>query len=140
MRRFPLAALRGCATYAVLLVGCQSTVAPDLSTPPPPPAQPSLSFEISGPSRIDANGPFGWEAFAFGGSGAYHYQWEVTRQAGQQATATQAALTTTERKLSLLVTETDGSMVLRLTVTSGNEVRVESFDVRNCIGGCDAGP
>jgi hypothetical protein len=138
MLRFPLVALRGCVTGAVLLIGCQSPVAPNLSTPPPPPPPPAQSFlsvEIAGPSRIDANGRFGWEAYAFGGSGEYHYLWEVTRQPGQPATPV-----TIERKLSLLVTETDGNLVLRLTVTSGNQVKVESFGVRNCIGGCDVGP
>ena len=136
MRRFPLVALLGGATCAVLLAGCQSPVAPP-PTPPRPPAQPSLSFEISGPSRIDATGPISWEAFAFGGSGEYHYRWEVTRLAGTQAaTTTQANTSTVERKLSLLVAQTDGNMVLRVTVTSGNQVRVENFGVRNCIGGC----
>lgn len=134
MRHFPLFALRGCATCAVL-VGCQSAVAPLLPTPPPPPAQSFLSVEIAGPSRIDAKGSFSWEAYAFGGSGDYRYRWEVTRQAGQPATPP-----TLERKLSLLVTETDGNLVLKLTVTSGNQARVESVAVRNCIGGCDVGP
>jgi hypothetical protein len=133
MRRFPLRALRVC-TGAVLLVACQSLVAPDQPTaprPPAQPAQPSLSFQIAGPSRIDTNGPYAWEAFAFGGSGQYQYQWEVTRRGGQQLTTTTFA-----RKLSLLVTDTDGDMVLRLTVTSGTLTRVESLGVRNCIGGC----
>jgi hypothetical protein len=126
MYRLSLLALRACTTCAVLLVGCQSPAAPNQSTPP---TQSSLSFQIGGPSRIDADGPFSWDAFAFGGSGQYQYRWEVTRQAGQQSI-------TNERKLSLLVTDTDGDLVLRLTVTSGNQTRVESFGVRNCIGGC----
>jgi hypothetical protein len=132
MRRVPLPVLLACTTYTVLLVGCQSTVAPKLSTPP---ASPALSFEIAGPSRIDANGPFSWDAIAFGGSGQYQYRWEVTRQAGQQPTTT-----TTGRKLSLVVTDTDGDMVLRLTVTSGDQTRAVTLAVRNCIGGCNAGP
>jgi len=134
MHRFPLPALHACTTCAVLLVGCQSPVAPVQTTaprPPAQPAQPTLSFEISGPSRIDTNGPFSWVAFAFGGSGQYQYRWEVTRQGEQQPTTT-----TSERGLSLLVTDSDGDMVLRLTVTSGNQTRVESLAVRNCIGGC----
>jgi len=134
MPRFPLPALRACTTCAVLLVGCQSPVAPVQSTAPRPPAQPTqptLSFEISGPSQIDTNGPFSWVAFAFGGSGQYQYRWDVTRQAGQQPITTSS-----ERGLSLLVTDSDGDMVLRLTVTSGNQTRVESLAVRNCIGGC----
>ena len=135
MRCFPLSALRGCITSAVLLVGCQSALAPPLPPTPPPPAQSDLSVEIAGPSRIDAKGSFSWDAYAFGGSGAYQYRWEVTRQAGQPATPP-----TLERKLSLLVTETDGNLVLKLTVTSGHQVRVESVAVRNCIGGCDASP
>jgi hypothetical protein len=135
MLRFPLVALRGCVTGAVLLIGCQSPVAPNLSTPPPPPAQSVLSVEIAGPSRIDASGRFGWEAYAFGGSGEYRYLWEVTRQAGQPSTPP-----TLQRKLSLVVTATDGNLVLKLTVTSGNQVRVENVAVRNCIGGCDTGP
>lgn len=131
MRRFPLTALLG-----VLLVGCQSSVAPYVPTPQQPSGQ-SLSFEISGPSRIDYNGPVSWEAFAFGGSGAYQYRWEVTRLAGTQAAiTTQATTTTVDRRFSLLVTETDGNLVLRVTVTSGDQVRVENFAVRNCIGGC----
>jgi hypothetical protein len=127
MRRFPLPALLACITYAVLLVGCESTVAPNQSTPP---ASPSLSFEIAGPSQIDGNGPFSWEAIAFGGSGAYQYRWEVTRQAGGPTT------TTTGRTLSLVVTDIDGDMLLRLTITSGEQTRVVTFAVRNCIGGC----
>ncbi len=134
MHRFPLPALRACTTCAVLLVSCQSPVALNQTTatrPPAQPTQPGLSFEIAGPSQIDTNGPFSWEAFAFGGSGQYQYWWEVTRQGEQQPTTT-----TSGRKLSLLVIDTDGDMVLRLTVTSGNQTRVESLAVRNCIGGC----
>jgi len=132
MRRSLFHALRAC-TCAALLVGCESAVAPVHPTPPPP-AQ-SLSFEIAGPSRIDATGSFSWEAFAFGGSGAYQYQWDVTRLAGQQFVTTN-----TERKLSLFVADADGDMLLTLTVTSGNEIRVQRFGVRNCIGGCDSSP
>ena len=134
MHRFPLPALYACTACAALLVGCQSPVALDQTTAPRPPAQPTqptLSFEISGPSQIDTNGPFSWVAFAFGGSGQYQYRWEVTRQGEQQPSAT-----TNERGLSLLVIDTDGDMVLRLTVTSGNQTKVASFGVRNCIGGC----
>ncbi len=133
MRRFPFPALLACTTCAVLLVGCESPVALHQSTSstPPPPTQQSLSFEIAGPSQIDADGTFSWDAFAFGGSGQYQYRWEVTRQGEQQPTTT-----TSEQGLSLLVTDSDGDMVLRLTVTSGNQTRVESLAVRNCIGGC----
>ncbi len=136
MLRFPLHALRAC-TCAVLLAGCQSAVEPTpqrLQPQPPPPVQ-SLSFEIAGPFQIDASGSFSWEAFAFGGSGAYQYRWEVTRLAGQQIPST-----TTERDLSLFVAHSDGDIVLTLTVTSGSEIRVRRFEVRNCIGGCDSGP
>ncbi len=129
MRRFPLPALHAWTACAVLLVGCESAVAPVQSTPPRPPVQQSLSFEISGPSRIDGNGSFSWEAFAFGGSGEYQYLWEVTRQ-GQPST------TASGRRLSLLVTDTDGDLVLRLTVTSGDQRRIESLSVYNCIRGC----
>jgi hypothetical protein len=129
MRRVPLFALTASVTSAVLLVGCQSAVAP-VQPAPPPPAEQSLSFQIAGPSQIDANGSFSWEAFAFGGSGQYQYLWEVTRQAGQQIT------TSTGRELSLLVTYPDGDLVLTLTVTSGSQRRVESLSVSNCIGGC----
>jgi hypothetical protein len=134
MRRFPFPALLACTTCVVLLVGCESPVAfqqTTPSTPSRPPTEQSLSFEIAGPSQIDADGTFSWEAFAFGGSGQYQYRWEVTRQAGQQPTTT-----TTGRGLSLHVTDTDGDIVLRLTVTSGTQTRVESLAVRNCIGGC----
>jgi hypothetical protein len=133
MRRFPLPPFRACITLAVLLAGCQPLFGPDQQTPPgppaPPPAQQSLWFEIAGPSQIDTDGPVSWQAFAFGGSGEYQYRWEVTRQSGQQVTVT-------ERKLSLLVTDNDGDIVLRLTVTSGGQTRVESFGVSNCISGC----
>jgi hypothetical protein len=130
MRRFSLPALHACTTCVVLLIGCQSAVEP-VSPTPPPPSAPSLSFEISGPSQIDANGAFTWEAFVFGGSGAYRYQWEVKRQgAGRQITIT------TGRKLSLDVTDNDGDIVLRLTVTSDMQTSVQSFGVRNCISGC----
>jgi len=130
MRRLPLPALHAGITCAVLLVACQSPV----ELPPPrqsPPSAPSVSFEIAGPSRIDAGGSFTWVAFAFGGSGAYQYRWEVTRHAGQQL------ITGSERSLSLHVLETDGDLVLRLTVTSDNQSRVQSLGVRNCIGGCN---
>src|SRR2546422_3210537 len=66
MRRLPLHALRAC-TCAVLLVGCQSAVAPTPPPPPPAPWLPSLSVEVSGPFRIDAIGSFSWDVFAFGG-------------------------------------------------------------------------
>ena len=135
MRRFPLHAY---ATCAALLIGCESPVA----VPPaaPPHSDPSLSVEISGPSRIDSSGPFSWQAIVFGGSGEYRYRWEVTHQAGQQSasTAQEPISTSTDRTLSLLVTDTDGDMVLRLTVTSGDQANVQSFRVRNCIRGCDA--
>ena len=133
MRRFPFPALLACTACAVLLVGCESPAALHQSTSstPPTPTQQSLSFEISGPSQIDADGTFGWEAFAFGGSGQYQYRWEVTRQARQQPTTT-----TTGPGLSLHVTDTDGDIVLRLTVTSGAQTRVETLAVKNCIGGC----
>ena len=127
MRRFPLHA---CTACFVLLIGCESAVSPVQPTQPPPSA-PSVSFEIAGPSRIDAGGSFTWVAFAFGGSGAYQYRWEVTRHAGQQLT------TGSEQKLSLHVLETDGDLVLRLTVTSGDQTRVQNLGVRNCIGGCN---
>src|SRR2546427_4890752 len=100
MHRFPLPALCACTACAALLVGCRSPVALDQPTAPRPPAQPTqptLSFEISGPSRIDTSGPFSWGAFAFGGSGQYQYRCGVTRQGGQQPSATN------ERGLSLLV-------------------------------------
>ncbi len=131
MRRFPLPALRACTTCAVLLVGCQSTVAPDQPTPP---KESVLSFEIGGPSRIDTEGGFSWWPVAFGGSGEYRYRWEVTR-----LTDHQPSTTTTERMLSLLVTDSDGDLSLRLTVKSGNQTKVAIFAVRNCIAGCDAG-
>ena len=127
MRRFPLHALRAC-TCAVLLVGCQATVAPIVLPAPPP--TPPVSVEISGPSRIDAKGPYRWEAFAFGGSGGFRYSWVVMRQAGQ-------SMATTEQGVSLLVTGADGDMMLTLTVTSGDQANIQSFRVRNCIGGCD---
>src|SRR5438552_17701076 len=104
MRRFPFPALRA-YTCAMLLVGCQSPVAPDRPLPRAQPGQlgqptqPSLSFEIGGPSRINTNGTFSWEAFASGGAGGYQYQCDVVRQPGQQATTV-----TIERKLSLVVT------------------------------------
>ncbi len=129
MRRVPLFSLCASITSAVLLVGCQSPVA----LPPPPPSSPagqSLSFQISGPSQIDINGLVSWEVFAFGGSGDYQYLWEVTGQAGQQIT------TSTQRKLSLFITDGDGDLSLKLTVTSGNQTRVESVEVSNCIAGC----
>ena len=135
MRRFPLHALRAC-TCAMLLVGCQSAVAPTPPPPPPAPWLPSLSVEVSGPFRIDAIGSFSWEVFAFGGDGEYHYRWEVTRQAGQQLAAQQPIPTTTGRTLSLLVTDTDRDLLLTLTVTSGRETQVKSIVVRNCIRGC----
>ncbi len=139
MRRLPFPALRA-YTYAMLLVGCQSPVAPDRPLPrtqpgqpgqPGQPAEPSLSFEIAGPSQINTNGTFSWGAFAFGGSGGYQYRWDVARQPGQQPTTV-----TYGRNVSLLVTDTDGDLLLRLTVTSDNQTRVESLTVRNCIGGC----
>ena len=139
MRRFPLPALLGCTICAVLLVGCESPVAPVRPTPPPPP-DPTLSFEIGGPSRIDAAGVFSWQVFAlYGGSGVYQYQWEVTHLGGPQAATRIPAGTTDERRLSLLVSENVGNMLVRLTVRSGDQVRVGTFVVRNCIGGCVAG-
>jgi len=126
MRRFPLHAY---ATCAALLIGCKSPVA---VIPPaaPPHSEPSLSVEISGPSRIDANGLFSWAAFAFGGSGAYTYDWIVTNQSGK------SIMTATEQKVSLRVEDTDGDLLLTLTVASGSQQRVETFRVRNCIGSC----
>lgn len=129
MPRFPFPALPAWTIGAMLLVGCQSAVEPVLPAPPPA-AAPSLSFEISGPSQIDATGLFRWEAIAFGGSGEYLYRWEVTRQGAGEVTIA------TGRRLALLVADTDGDVMLRLTVTSGDQTRVASFGVRNCISVC----
>src|SRR2546426_9623487 len=101
MRRLPLPALHAGITGAVLLVACQSPV----ELPPPrqsPPPAPSVSFEIAGPSRIDAGGSFTSVAFAFGGSRASPYRWEATSHAGQQTT------TPRERSVSLPAVEPDG--------------------------------
>ena len=126
MRRFPLHAY---ATCAALLIGCESPVA--VSPPAPPPnSEPSLSVEISGPSQIDANGLFSWAAFAFGGSGAYRYDWIVANKSGK------SIMTTTQQKVSLRVSDTDGDLLLTLTVASGSQQSVETFRVTNCIGGC----
>ena len=135
MRRFPIHALSACLG-AVLLVGCEYPNAPVYPRPDPP-AQ-SLSFEIAGPFRIDASGSFSWEAIVFGGSGAYQYQWEVKRLAGQLTTTStaQQLSPSNERRLSLLVRGTDGDMLLRLTLTSGDQTRVRTFTVKNCIGAC----
>jgi len=130
MRRFPLPALHAWTACAVLLVGCESAVAPVQSTPARPPVQQPLSFEIAGPTQIDANGSFSWEAITFGGSGIYQYLWEVTRRPGQHIA------TSTARMLSLLVTDTEEDLVLRLTVTSDNQRRTDSLSVHNCIRGC----
>lgn len=129
MRRVPRFALTASITSALLLVGCQSALAPVPPAPPPPSGQ-ALSFEISGPSQIELNGLVSWEVFAFGGSGDYQYLWEVTNQAGQQIT------TSTQRRLSLLITDGDGDLSLKVTVTSGNQTRVGEVEVSNCIGGC----
>jgi len=127
MLRFPLHAYTTCA---VLLIGCQSALAPRPPAPPAPP-DPSLSFEIAGPYQIDVNGAFSWEAFAFGGSGVYEYQWLVTNRIGQLIGSA------TDRTLSLLVDDTDGDLLLTLTVTSGSQSRVATIGVRNCVGGCN---
>ena len=132
MRRSPLSAFGVYATCFVLLVGCEAPVEPQQPvTPQPPPAQSSLSFEISGPSVIDTEGSFSWNAFAFGGSGAYQYQWDVTRQAGTRGTST-----ATGARLTVLVAAGDGDVVVSLRVTSGTESLTQNFRVRNCIGGC----
>ena len=129
MVRFPLPALAACTACAVLLIGCEYPVEP-VHRRPEPPAQP-ISIEIAGPVRIDANGAYTWEAIVLGGSGDNRYQWGVTSQGGQQPTTT-----TTERRLLLRVTGTDGDVLLRLTVASGDQTRVRSFGVKNCISGC----
>src|SRR2546426_6077221 len=103
MRRLPLPALHAGITGAVLLVACQSPV----ELPPPrqsPPPAPSVSFEIAGPSRIDAGGSFTWVAFAFRGSRAYQYPWGGKRHPGQQLPPR------SERSLSLPLLETDGGL------------------------------
>lgn len=139
MRRFPLPALLGCTICAVLLVGCGSPIGPYHATRSAS-ADPTLSFQIGGPSRIDAAGLFSWEVFAlYGGSGVYQYQWEVTHLGGPQAATRIPAGVTTEPRLSLLVSENGGNMLVRLTVTSGDQVRVGNFVVKNCIDGCVAG-
>jgi hypothetical protein len=129
MRRIPLLAL------AVLLVGCESPVAPELRRAPsggprPPSVTPSVSFEIAGPFRVDSAGSVTWQAFAFGGSGSYQYRWEVVSEDGSSRTAS------AESRLSLLVGQNDGNFSVRLTVTSGDQTRIDSITVRNCIGGC----
>jgi hypothetical protein len=129
MRRSPLHAY---ATCAVLLIGCKSPVAID---PPASSHVPdsSLSFEITGPSRIDTNDFYSWSAFAFGGSGTYEYNWLVTNRAGQHI------MTAATSRLSLRAEAADGDLLLTLTVASGSRRRVGAVRVRNCIGGgCEA--
>jgi len=130
MHRSPLSAFGVCTTCVVLLMGCESPVAPQHPASPPP-AQPALSVEITGPSQIDAEGTANWNAFAFGGSGSYQYEWVITRQAGEPLTRT-----ATGPRLSLLVTSGDGDLLVSLSVSSGNESNGRSFRVRNCVGGC----
>jgi hypothetical protein len=118
--------LRVCACV-VLLAGCESSVAPILPAPPPP--SPAISIEITGPSRVDVDGTYRWQAWAFGGAGDFRYRWEVTRQ-GQQSPISDG------QKLAMLVTGNDGDLMLLVTVTSGDQTAVGSFRVRNCISVC----
>ena len=126
MYRIPRIAIPACAT--LFLLACESG---SFDPPPPPPqsASRALSFEISGPSQIHAEGTYSWEAFAFGGTGEYQYQWDVTRRAGIVTTMTQ-------KKLSLHILESDGNFSLKLTVTSGAQAISQNRDVRNCISAC----
>ncbi len=132
MRRLQLHALRACTTSALVLVGCRSTFELGPSTPS---QETALSVEIGGPSRIDTAGNVTWEGYAFGGSGTYQYRWDVTHQASQQS-----GTTTNGRRLSFVVSANDGDYLLNLTVTSGTQARIQSLEVRNCVGGCRAAP
>jgi hypothetical protein len=123
MRHIPLLAFCACAT--VLLVGCDYPTAPVHPTPDQP--LPPVSVEIYGPLRVDSNGVYTWGAIAFCGSGTYHYQWEVTSQAGTQPTRA------TQQQVEFSVAQADGDIGLKLTVRSGDQGETSSRVVRNCI-------
>ena len=78
--------------------------------------------------QIDAEGTYSWEAHAFGGSGEYQFKWDVTRRG--------TVITITQRKVSLHILESDGNFSLKLTVTSGAQVKSANLDVANCINPC----
>src|SRR2546428_12886120 len=113
MRRLPLPALHAGITCAVLLVACQSPV----ELPPPrqsPPPAPSVSFEIAGPSRIDAGGSFTWGAFAFGGPRGYQYPGGGKRPAGEPPATPKG------RSVSPPLLGNDGGPAVGVTGGSGN--------------------
>src|SRR5437763_15197382 len=92
MRRCPFPALRA-YTYPMLLVACQSPVAPDRPLPRAQPgqpgqlvqpAEPSLSVEIAGSSQNITNETFMWCAFVFSSSRGYQYRWSRAREPGQK--------------------------------------------------------
>lgn len=127
MYRIPRLAVAGCAT--LFLLGCESPIPPQHSiTEPASPAL--LTVEIIGPSQINAEGTYSWEAFVYGGSGAYQYQWDVTRHASGAVT------TVTQRNVTLHVVRSDGDFSLKLTLTSGADTRSQNLDVTNCISAC----
>lgn len=91
-----------------------------------------LDVSISGPTWIDTEGTYTWEAMPSGGDGSYTYQWSVYwHEWGSWQTLG------TGKTQSLYVTEADGDFDIKVAVTSAGQSASDQLYVNNTI--CTSG-
>jgi hypothetical protein len=96
-----------------------------------PPSNP-LSVNISGPTYIETEGAYTWEAIPDGGDGTYAYTWEFSSDGSSWATVSSS------KTYSTYVSEADEpSFYLRVIVESGDgQSDIDTQKVTVAIGGC----
>lgn len=132
----------------ILSLGCRPEAITG-STPPDPAVPPVtsvalLAVELSGQPKIQREGTYFYQARPSGGSGKYEFRWDVS--SGPVATAVRTGIPDAvtyaipDGYYMLRVRRGDGDLVVRVTVTAGDEQATSAIYVRNCIGGCTAQP
>jgi hypothetical protein len=96
---------------------------------PLPQPEPSLSVSIDGPTYIDTEGTYTWEAVVSGGTGGYTYTWTYCPEGGS------CSQVGTAKTYSRFVGSGDPSFSLDVDVTSGDGITgSDTIDVYVCIG------
>ncbi len=91
-----------------------------------------LEVSISGPTYIDVEGSYTWEAMPSNGDGSYVYQWSVYwYNLGTWQTLG------TGKTQSLYIAESDGDFEIKVTVTSAGQSASDQMYVENAI--CTSG-
>ena len=95
-----------------------------------PTARRALSAYVDGPYELYTAGPHTWEAFPYGGSGTYAYEWSVRWDIDPQQQWVPAG---TDKTASFSVMDFYGSFTLQVKVTSGSEVTYAHWYVYNMM-------